>query len=445
VLEHLREVLLGEGEAVNLPPGQRQRFLARWQQFTAPVTAKAMEDTAFYRYVPLLSLNEVGSDPRSFGVSVSAFHFANQTRQRHRPHCLLGTSTHDSKRGEDLRARLNVLSELPAQWEDCLLRLSTWGQLYLTRTDKGNWPDTNDIWLLFQTLVGVWPAEPPDEAAREALRQRVQAFMRKAVREAKRHTSWVCPDNAYEEAVERYVDGVLRSGQPNPFADELQRFTARIAPFGFRNSLAQLALKFTVPGVPDLYQGCEQWNFSLVDPDNRRPVDFGALARGLEAVTALYQGWPQPAHWRALHAHAADGGIKQLATWRLMQLRRERSTLFRQGGYLPLALDGPAAEHAVAFARVCDGEAALVVAARLTCTLCRGDDAKWSPALWQDTVLRYGSDGGLRRFRRWRNWLTGEESLPAGEDEPTMQLQSLFAAAGGLPFAVLVADAEAGA
>jgi (1->4)-alpha-D-glucan 1-alpha-D-glucosylmutase len=158
VLQYLKEVLLGEGEAASLPQDMRARFLARWQQFTAPVMAKAMEDTAFYRYVPLLSLNEVGGDPRSFGVSVAAFHFANQTRQRHRPHCLLGTSTHDSKRGEDLRARMDVLSELPAQWEDCLLRLSGWAQFYLTRTADRTWPSHNDIWLLFQTLVGLWPA-----------------------------------------------------------------------------------------------------------------------------------------------------------------------------------------------------------------------------------------------------------------------------------------------
>jgi (1->4)-alpha-D-glucan 1-alpha-D-glucosylmutase len=443
VLAHLREVLLGEGEAEHIPDEDRERFLARWQQFTAPVMAKAMEDTAFYRYIPLLSLNEVGSDPRSFGVSVAAFHFANQTRQRHRPHCMLGTSTHDTKRGEDLRARINVLSELPAEWEDCLLRLSMWAQLYVTRTPKGNWPSTNDIWLLFQTLVGLWPAQAPDDEEREDLRQRVQAYMRKAVREAKQHTSWVCPDSEYESALERYIDGVLRAGQPSPFADELQKITARIAPFGFRNSLAQVALKFTVPGVPDLYQGCEQWNFSLVDPDNRRPVDYAALARGLESIEALYgRGWPMAEHWRTLDANAADARIKQLVTWRLMRLRRERSTLFRDGNYVQLAVEGPAAEHAVAFARVCDGEAVLVVTARLTCTLCRGDDAKWSPALWHDTVLRFGTDAGLRRFGRWRNWLTGTESRSTSEEEPTMALQALFAAAGGLPFAVLVAEGE---
>ncbi|MEJ8839618.1 malto-oligosyltrehalose synthase [Ramlibacter sp. AN1133] len=445
VLEHLREVLLGEGEARNMPREERQRFLARWQQFTAPVTAKAMEDTAFYRYVPLLSLNEVGSEPRSFGVSVSAFHFANQKRQRDRPHCLLGTSTHDSKRGEDLRARINVLSELPAQWEDCLLRLSQWAQLYVTRTPKGNLPSTNDIWLLFQTLAGLWPARTPDDLERADLRDRVQAYMKKAVREAKLHTTWVCPDEEYETALERYIDGVLRPGA-NPFADELQKFAARIAPFGFRNSLAQLALKFTCPGVPDVYQGCEQWNFSLVDPDNRRPVDYPGLAGSLEALQALYrQGWPMAEHWDTLHANAGDGRIKQLATWRLLALRRQHSELFRQGSYVHLDVEGPAEEHALAFARICDGHAVLVVAARLTCTLCGGDDGNWSPALWEETLLRVGSEGGIRRFRRWRNWLTGEDCAVVGTDEATIALRDVFAGAGGLPFAVLVAQAEEGA
>lgn len=441
VLDHLREVLLGEGEATNLPQDTRARFLARWQQFTAPVMAKSMEDTAFYRYLPLASLNEVGAEPRSFGVSIAAFHGANLNRQRHRPSCMLGTSTHDSKRAEDLRARMNVLSELPAQWEDVLLRLSGWAQLYLTRTRKATWPTGNDIWLLFQTLVGLWPATPPDDAEREDLRKRVQEYMRKAVREAKQNTSWVCPEGEYEEALERYIDAVLRAGHPSPFADELQKFTARLAPFGFRNSLAQLALKFTVPGVPDVYQGCEQWNFSLVDPDNRRHVDFGKLAAGLEEVQALYRaGWPEPARLAELVAHTADGRIKQLATWRLLQLRREMPALFREGSYVSLAVEGHAAEHALAFARLHDGQAVMVVTARLTWTLCRGEDSRWAPTLWQDTRVRGTAE--VRRLRRWRNWLTGQEVTLAGTDDATLDLATVFGGAGGLPFAVLVAQVE---
>jgi (1->4)-alpha-D-glucan 1-alpha-D-glucosylmutase len=446
VLDHLREVLLGEGEADSVPQAQRERFLARWQQFTAPVTAKAVEDTAFYRYVPLLSLNEVGGDPRSFGVSIPAFHAANVGRLRYRPHCMLGSSTHDSKRSEDLRARINVLSEDPQLWQELLHRLAGWAELYLTEGEKGSMPCRNDIWLFFQTLAGLWPMEPPDEARRDELRERMQAYMRKAAREAKLHTNWHCPDTAYEEALARYVDAVLRPGQPNPFADELQRFTARVAPFGLRNSLAQLVLKMTVPGVPDLYQGCEQWSFSLVDPDNRRPVDFGKLAGGLEAVRALYaQGWPTSQQWRELQSGAGDGRLKQLVTWRLLQLRKELQELFRSGSYQPLAVEGPAADHAIAFARVHESHAVLVVVARLSYTLCGGEEERWQPARWQGTALRWNAEtGALRRFAPWRNWLTGVQV--AQHASASIALDELFAGASGLPFAVAVArEGEEGA
>ncbi|MBK0393510.1 malto-oligosyltrehalose synthase [Ramlibacter algicola] len=444
VLDHVREVLLGEGEAADVPPEQRTRFLARWQQFTAPVMAKAIEDTAFYRYLRLTSLNEVGGDPASYGISVAAFHGANQARARHRPHCLLATSTHDSKRGEDTRARIDVLSEAPQLWNDALQRWAGWAELYLGDTDAGPAPSRNDIWLLFQTLVGIWPAQLPHAQEREDLRQRVQDYMRKAVREAKRHTSWVCPNASYEEALERYVDAILRPGQPNPFVDELQRFTARLAPWGFRNSLSQVALKFTVPGVPDLYQGCEQWNFSLVDPDNRRPVDFGKLARGLAELQAHCRDGIAPlALWTQLQAHAADGRIKQLVTWRLLRLRQELPEVFEEGTYYPLPVEGPASDHAVAFARALDDRAVLVIATRLAWTLCGGEESRWSPALWAGTELRAAEAAVLRRWPRWRNALTGEPA-PGLADGGSLPLQPLFATSAGLPFVVLVGEGAEG-
>ncbi|KQT11012.1 malto-oligosyltrehalose synthase [Ramlibacter sp. Leaf400] len=440
VLDHVREVLLGEGEAAGVPPEQRGRFLARWQQFTSPVMAKAVEDTAFYRYLRLTSLNEVGGEPASYGLSVAAFHGANQARERHRPHCLLATSTHDSKRGEDLRARIDVLSELPQLWTETLQRWAGWAEMYLTETEAGVAPSRNDIWLLFQTLAGLWPAEVPHAQDRESLRLRLQEYMRKAVREAKQHTSWTCPDKAYEDALARYIDAVLRPGSPNPFVDELQKFTARVAPWGWRNSLAQVALKFTVPGVPDVYQGCEQWNFSLVDPDNRRPVDFGQLQRGLAELQAQCRdGVPPASLWRQLHAGMADGRIKHLVTWRLLQLRQAMRELFRDGAYQPLAAEGPAGDHAIAFLRTRDDRAVLVVAARLACTLCDSAETRWTPALWRGTQLRAAEAAGLRKWPRWRNWLTGEEVAGAGPDG-SLAVETLFAGAAGLPFAVLVAQ-----
>jgi (1->4)-alpha-D-glucan 1-alpha-D-glucosylmutase len=445
VLDHVREVLLGEGEAADVPAEQRSRFLARWQQFTAPVMAKAVEDTAFYRYLRLSSLNDVGGEPASYGISVAAFHGSNQARTRHRPHCLLATSTHDSKRGEDLRARIDVLSEIPQLWTDALQRWAGWAELYLGDTESGPAPSRNDIWLLFQTLVGIWPATPPHAQEREDLRRRIQEYMRKAVREAKVNTSWVCPESPYEEALARYIDGVLRPGQPNPFVEELQKFTARIAPWGFRNSLSQVALKLTVPGVPDIYQGCEQWNFSLVDPDNRRPVDFHKLSRSLAELQAQCPGGiPSPSFWRQLHQHAADGRIKQLVTWRLLQLRQHWPDLFRDAGYQQLPLEGAESEHAVAFLRVLENRAVLVIAARLTHTLCKGDEANWTPAVWNGVQVRAAEAAVLRRWPRWRHWLTGLDVAVKAAGEP-ISLTRFFDGAAGLPFAVLVADADSAA
>ncbi len=441
VLDHLRNVLLG---AVHVDAALRDRFLARWQQFTAPVMAKSVEDTAFYRFLRLVSLNDVGGDPGRFGSSVAAFHAANQTRARFKPHSMLATSTHDSKRSEDLRARINVLSELPQAWLERAERWAGMAERYQAQTEAGPAPSRNDLWLLFQTLAGIWPAQPPAPEAIDALRERVQAYMRKAVREAKVRSSWTSPDEAYESALQASIDGLLRSGGPNPFLSDLQEFAARIAPFGFHNAMSQLALKFTAPGMPDLYQGCEEWNCRLVDPDNRAPVDFARLAAQLEGLKPLYaDGHPSAAQWRELFDHLADSRIKQLLTWRLLQLRQARPTLFQQGAYLAVTAEGHAAAHVAAFARSRDSDAVLVVAARLTFTLCAGDAQRWGAGAWQDTQLRIGADQpALQRVRLWRDWLTGAPVLanPDPEGGAVLHLADLFAADGHppLPFAVLV-------
>ncbi len=429
LLDFLGALMAGEDGPA---PALRRRFVERWQQFTAPVMAKAVEDTAFYRHVRLASLNDVGSEPRRFGVSPAAFHHASAQRARHRPHWLLATSTHDSKRSEDVRARLNVLSEMPAPWEDAVLRLDTLGDRCLGEHEGAPAPCPHDRWVLYQTLVGIWPAAGADAAERERLRQRVQAYMLKAVREAKRQSSWLCPDEGYERALAAYVDGVLAL---ESFVAALEGFVALVAPAGFRNGLAQLALKLTVPGVPDIYQGCERWCFSLVDPDNRRPVDFAALAAALDRLAPLYGGgrYPSRADWSRLLPACPDGDVKQLATWRLLQLRRAFPALMRDGGYLPLALEGEAAAHAIAFARWHEGQAVVVVAARLLQGL--------AALGWADTRLIVAeAHPALARVAAWRDWMTG--AAPALDAQGALRLDALLGDVGPgsarLPFAVLL-------
>ncbi|MCW7540610.1 malto-oligosyltrehalose synthase [Aquabacterium sp. A7-Y] len=446
-LDHLRELMLHAGTEPD--PQQRSALLAfvtRFQQFTAPVMAKAMEDTAFYRYHRLVSLNDVGGDPRQFGTTVAAFHVANQTRARFMPHTLLGSSTHDSKRSEDLRARIDVLSELPGLWEETLQRWRALAERQLPSLDGGQAPDANDQYLLYQTLFGVWPLQTPDAAQLEALRERVQAYMQKAVREAKQHTSWIDPNPDYEAGLERFIDALLRQPAPNPFLGELQSFVQALAPFGCYNSLSLVALKLTSPGVPDIYQGCETWNFSLVDPDNRRPVDFAGLQAALEGLQGLCApaGTPEPlaalpdAALAQLRRELADGRLKLLLTWRLLQLRRREPELFERGRYQPLEARGPAAEHLVAFCRERGRAACITIATRLLHRLSGGrPQALGDAATWEDTALLLpaGFQG-----RRWRDAITGRTVEAAGQDGG-LPLATLLSA---LPVAVLVPDDRSG-
>lgn len=428
VLAFLQGVLLGDE---GLVPELRARFLRRWQQFTSPVMAKSLEDTVFYRYVRLVSLNDVGSEPRRFGLTASAFHQANLQRARYRPHNLLATSTHDSKRSEDLRARLNVLSEIPALWEDTALQLRELGERFASEVDGDTAPRPHDLWALYQALVGIWPTHETQPAERQELRERIQQYMVKAMREAKQQTNWLFPNEAYENAVARYIDGALSTER---FVRELERFVQSIAPYGYRNSLCQLALKLTVPGVPDIYQGCEQWNFSLVDPDNRRPVDFPALAQALKTLQTLYQsGHPSQADWQRLLGAVPSPDAKQLVTWRLLQLRQALPDLFFQSTYLPLALEGASAEHAFAFARIRDGKAIVVVCSRLPYGL--------AAVGWRGTRLALASaHPQLAKTAQWEDWMTGRRlGADTGEGwDLDDVLGELLPDRPTLPFAVLV-------
>jgi len=424
----LRDVLLTPPGT--LAPERREAllaFIARWQQFTAPVMAKSMEDTVFYQYHRLVSLNDVGGDPRRFGMSVAAFHAANAARARHLPHTLLATSTHDSKRSEDVRARLNVLSEVPASWARAV---RCWAAMNRPRAERHDARiDPGDEYLLYQTLVGVWPFAPVGAAALASLEERVQAYLLKAVREAKRFTSWVNPDAAYESALARFVHLLLGVQEPNPFVRDLEAWLPPVSRAGCWNSLNQVLLKFTSPGVPDLYQGSELWNFSLVDPDNRRPVDFVAREAALADVMASYRdGRLDRDALRALREDLPSGRLKLLLTARLLGLRKARPGVFAEGTYVPLEVSGPAADHVIAFARVHGDDAVVVIATRLLATL--GDDGALA---WHGTEVALPTGIG----DTWQDGLTGAPVTTPGARVPLDTVLPV------VPFAVLFIGRDA--
>jgi (1->4)-alpha-D-glucan 1-alpha-D-glucosylmutase len=348
VYDFLRDVLLLRypSELSDAERHEWLEFTLKLQQVTGPVTAKAIEDTAFYVYNRLVALNEVGGDPREFGTSPATFHERCLARQRRWRGSLNATSTHDTKRSEDVRLRIAALSEVPGEWRE---RLARWSRLNLrlkTDVEGTPAPDRNDELLLYQTLVGVWPEGA--EQADDALVERVAAYLEKAIREAKVHTSWTAPHADYEAATRRFVEAVMRSGR---FLKELLPFQARIAAAGRLSSLAQTALKCFAPGIPDVYQGCELWDLSLVDPDNRRPVDFAARARMLAEIEGGLSNRLGLAREVASPAAIPDGRAKMLLLREGLRFRRERPELFWSGEHLPLEVEGPMADRVLAFAR----------------------------------------------------------------------------------------------
>ncbi|MBV9169655.1 MAG: malto-oligosyltrehalose synthase [Chloroflexi bacterium] len=390
-------------------PGHLE-FVARFQQTTGPVMAKGTEDTAFYVFNRLISLNEVGGEPDQFGRSITAFHRHNTHRARQWPAALLASSTHDTKRSEDVRARINVLSELPRDWRSALTR---WSRLNGRKKSQVNGrvaPDRNEEYLLYQTLLGAWPfgcAMPDPEFV-----ERVVGFMRKALKEAKVHTSWITPNDAYEESVLQFVRTVLDPSESAAFLEDLAPLRERVAFFGIFNSLSQTALKLGSPGVADVYQGQELWDFSLVDPDNRRPVDFEQRERELRSIAAAED---RLALARELVDTREDGRIKLYVTHCLMCMRREQPGLFVGAGYTPLR----AGRHACAFARSADGATLVVAAPVQIATLTRGA-----------TTVPIAAEV-------WR-----EDSLvvPAGRYCNVFTGQTLDAERGALPLAEVFSD-----
>jgi len=369
---------------------QRQvvQFALRFQQYSAPVMAKGMEDTVFYVYNRLVSLNDVGFDPRAFGVSVNAFHYENRQRLENWPQTMVTTSTHDSKRGEDVRARINVLSEVPHEWRQHLARWSRVNRHRKRLVDDILSPSRNDEYLLYQTLFGTWPLEPLDAAGLDAFRQRIDAYMLKAMREAKVHTSWVNPNAAYEKAMEHFVRVLLDNPEHNAFLADFIPFQSRLVRYGLLNSLSQTLLKLTMPGVPDIYQGNERWSFNLVDPDNRRPVDYNRRQSELQALGAACEtGACLPLLLDMLEG-IQDGRIKLYLTWRTLNLRRQYPRVFNEGEYVELKTGGPRAEHICAFARRFEDTEVLVAATRWFARLTgESDGMPVGSAIWDDTWI----------------------------------------------------------
>jgi len=363
-------------------------FTMRFQQLTAPVAAKGIEDTAFYRYNRLVSLNEVGGDPGSFGLSVSAFHRTAEERLEKWPHAMLTTSTHDSKRSEDVRARLAVLSEAPDDWHQAVGRWRRMNRGLRRPIEERLVPEANDEYFLYQNLFGFWPLVEPDSDEWHRLRLRLAEYMLKAMREAKLSTSWRNPDEDYEAALRFFVDRLF-ADRDSPFWSDFRYLQRRLAVFGLYNSLSQSLLKLTMPGVPDIYQGSELWNFSLVDPDNRRPVDFATRKRMLEGLIEISPGMEKfRREMNLMLKNMEDGRIKMYIILRSLALRRSCPELFSRGDYQPLAVEGRCRSHVCAFMRRWGGQTVVVLAPRLFFRLTGGDQSL-NPLgeVWGDTAL----------------------------------------------------------
>ncbi len=394
----------------------------KFQQLTGPIMAKSVEDTVFYTFNRLASLNEVGGSPEQYGVSAGAFHRQNAERLERWPHALLSTSTHDTKRSEDVRARLNALSEMAREWPAALAR---WGRLNSSKkavVEDQPAPDRNDEYLLYQTLLGAWPAEPPRGEALARFRERVAEYMRKATKEAKVHTSWINPHKDYDDAVRRFVARLLPDAGltgADPFLEDFLGLQRRVAFFGYFNSLSQLLLKLTCPGVPDVYQGTELWDFSLVDPDNRRPVDFRARREILAALQARVAqagdgsvGGETPPNPRLtpltdeLLANVSDGRIKAYVLCQTLAARRAHEALFNRGAYLPVEATGAKRDHVCAFARLLDDQGVLVIVPRLVVQLAEeAERPPTGPDVWRQTRLLLPLHLGSRPYQ---NVFTGE-------------------------------------
>jgi len=397
---------------------RRLAFSMKLQQFTAPVQAKGVEDTAFYRYNLLVSLNEVGGEPSRLTSKPADMHAFNQARAERWPQEMLTTATHDTKLGEDVRARITVLSEISGEWRRQVARWARINADQRAAVPGGTAPDRNDEYRFYQVLVGAWPTTadaPPPARAPDELTGRMRQYMLKAIKEAKVHTSWVNDNQAYDQGVDRFVEGVLNGSTAAKFLASFVPFQARVARLAVANSLAQLVLKLASPGVPDFYQGTELWDLNLVDPDNRRPIDFEARTRALDELEGALQ---KATEGRAVEVVGrlldewVDGRIKLWMTAAGLRLRRSRPDVFLKGRYLAAGIQGDKAAHLFAFARSHGSSAAVAIVPRFVSRL--GEDWRAWGSAWGDTRVVLPPE--LSGFA-WVNVLTGEPvETQAGED-----------------------------
>lgn len=407
-LDFLRRVLI-----LDLPntlsqeqKGQWQNFVLRWQQLTGAIMAKGVEDTTLYCYNRLVSLNDVGSEPDSLGLSVDDFHQRLLARQENWSYTLNTTSTHDTKRSEDVRARINVLSEIPEEWENHLTRWRRWNEAKKQLVNGLPVPEPNTEILLYQTLVGAWPLY---EKQVPEFKQRLKAYMVKAVREAKVFTDWLSSNLDYENALTTFLESILDSTKENAFLEDFLQFEKQIAFYGSLNSLSQVLLKITSPGVPDFYQGMELWDFSLVDPDNRRPVDFKTRATLLDELTQYEVQGQEPLIQQVLNSWE-DGRVKLYVTYKGLNVRKSYSEIFQDGEYIPLQVIGHRQEHVCAFARRRQTGCALVVIPRLLTKMVRVGIIPVGQDVWGEDLLLLpeGMSEG------WLNIFTGEKLKASG-------------------------------
>ena len=385
-------------------------FAMKFQQFSSPIMAKGYEDTAFYQYHLLSSLNEVGGDPRHVGTSIKAFHAENAKRRERWPYSMLNTSTHDNKRSEDVRSRINILSEIPTEWHNQVMRWRRLNKSKKLLVDRTEIPSANDEYLIYQTMIGMWPLEEIDPVEQESLIKRIEAYMVKAVREAKQYSTWINPNISYEDGLQVFIRKLLSisSVTENSFLSDFLIFQKRVARWGMFNSLSQTLLKLTVPGVPDIYQGNELWDFSLVDPDNRRPINYIRYQKLLKEVKS-YSSLSKSSltqQVRRLLDSMESGHAKLYLTWRLLQCRQLWPKIFQEGSYLPLSTVGPLSDYLCVFARYADNITLIVVAPRWFVRLSPNpDDLPLGPAAWDDTTIETPN---LSTGAQGTNLLTGE-------------------------------------